>query len=101
MAASTCLCAMTAPAWRAKSDRSSNSFGVSLISRPARVTRWRTRDLELADPEHGDLGVTLHAMAHRGAHSRHQLADAERLVDEIIRAEVERLDLLAFAIARR
>ena len=40
-------------------------------------------------------------MAQRRAHARHQLADAERLVDEIVGAEIERLDLLGFAVARR
>ena len=44
--------------------------------------------------------MALHAVAHRGAQPRHQLADTERLVDEIVRADIERLDFLAFAVAR-
>ena len=37
----------------------------------------------------------------RRAHARHQLADVERLVDVIVGAEIERLDLLGLALARR
>ena len=40
-------------------------------------------------------------MAQRRAHPRHQLADVERLVDVVVGAEIERLDLLGFALARR
>ena len=40
-------------------------------------------------------------MAQRGAHPRHQLADIKRLVDVVVGAEIERLDLLGLALARR
>ena len=39
-------------------------------------------------------------MAQRRAQACHELADAERLVDEVIGAEIERLDLLRLAVAR-
>ena len=35
------------------------------------------------------------------AHARQQLADIERLVDVVVGAEIERLDLFGFALARR
>src|SRR5437764_193423 len=44
-------------------------------------------------------GASLHAMPHRGSHPRHQLADPERLVDEIVGAQIERVDLLGFTVA--
>ena len=40
-------------------------------------------------------------MAQRGAHARQELADAKRLVDEIVRAQIERLNLLGLPVARR
>ena len=39
-------------------------------------------------------------MSQRGPEARCQLADAERLLDIVVRAKVERLDLLRLAIAR-
>jgi hypothetical protein len=43
--------------------------------------------------------VALHAMAQGRAHTRHQFADTEWFVDEIVGAEVQRLDLLRLAFA--
>ena len=57
-------------------------------------------DLDVTDNQHRDFGMLLHAMTQRGSHARQQLADAERLVDIIIRAEVESRDFFRFAIAR-
>src|ERR1700674_271544 len=58
-------------------------------------------DLDVADLHHRRLGAPLHAVVQRHAHPRHQFADTERLVDVVVGAEVERVDLFHLAIARR
>ena len=91
----------TRPACFARNDSSSNSFGVSLSSarRGSRDgARSRFPGRRRAAPA---FPLALHAVPQRGAHARQQLANIERLVDVIIRAEIERLDLLGFALARR
>src|SRR5579871_2480637 len=60
----------------------------------------RNIDFEIAHPQIRRLIVALHAVAQRRAQPRHQFTDAERLIDEIVGAEIERLDLLGFAVAR-
>ena len=75
---------------------------VSLISLAgARHAMADAIDLHVADLEHWRLALPLGAVAQGSPQARHQLANPERLVDEVVGAEVERLDLLRLALARR
>ena len=58
-------------------------------------------DLKRADAQHRNFRLPLHPVPQRCTHPRQQLADIERLVDVVIGAEVKRLDLFYFALARR
>src|SRR5258708_4974321 len=91
-----CLCVITRPACRARKDRSSNSFGVSLSSGAGAVAHGI--DFKIADAQHRNFSLALHAKPQRRPHPRQQLADIEGLVDVIVGAEVERLDLLRLAV---
>ena len=58
-------------------------------------------DLERADAQHRYLRLALHPVTQRGPHACQELADIERLVDVVVGAEIERLDLFRFPLARR
>ena len=97
-----CLWVTTRPACLARNDSSSNSFGVSLSSAPARVTRWRTASTSrLPTRSTGISALRCMRCRKRRAHPRQQFADVERLVDVVVGAEIERLDLFGLALARR
>ena len=86
----------------ARNDSSSNSFGVSLSSAPARVARWRTE--WTSSPPTFSTGISdFRCMRWRKAvrESRQKFTDVERLVDVVVGAQIERLDLLGLALARR
>src|SRR5882757_8843514 len=58
-------------------------------------------NFQITDAQHRDFSLALHAMPQRRAHTRQQLANIERLIDVIVGAEVERLDLFSLALTRR
>ena len=58
-------------------------------------------NFERADAQHRYLRLALHPVTQRGPHARQQLADIERLVDVVVGAEIERLDLFRLPLARR
>src|SRR6185503_21129699 len=58
-------------------------------------------DFQVAQLENGRFSFSLHPMTKCGPHARQQFTDAERFVDEIIGAKIERLNLLDLPIACR
>src|SRR4051812_8875709 len=58
-------------------------------------------DFNVRGSQHRRFGNALHAMPKRRPYSCEELADAKRLVDEIVRAQVQRFDLLGLAVACR
>ena len=92
----------TLPAWRARKARRSNSFGLSLTSSPCHVTRRRGHiDLQSADTDDRRLALALHAVAQGRPQPGHEFAHPERLVDEVVRAEIEGGNLLGLPVAGR
>ena len=64
--------------------------------------RWRTASTSsVADLQERDFCLPLHPVPQRGAHPRHQFADIEGLVDIVVGAEIERLDLFGLPLTRR
>ena len=58
-------------------------------------------DFKIANGMGRRFRLALNPAAQRRAHARHQLAGTERLVDEIVGAEIEGVDLLRLAVAGR
>src|SRR5664280_3875341 len=71
---------------------------LDFIARARRAVAYGI-DFEPADLQHRDFSLTLHTVAQRSAHPREEFTDVERLVDVIVGAQIERLDLLRFTLA--
>ena len=91
----------TRPALRKRTASRSYSFGVSLIGAPSRVTRRLSKSITTPATSTRCTGWADWAACLSAAlQPRGQFADAERLLDIIVGAEIERLDFLRLAIAR-
>ena len=54
-------------------------------------------DLKSADPHHRRLAGALHPVAQRGPKPSHEFANSKRFVDEIVRPQIQRGNLLSLA----